>query len=479
MRQVKPKNLTGRRVIRRNWAYNFVSELIESNATCDSVALAEVFVRKSPLNPWGWIALGKALRAKGNSEAAIAALNYAMTLAPDQGLVYLYIGHAYRDCLRFRDALLSYRSAALLLSDDARPLIALASTLSIMGDKKRALKEYTRAIKIDPENVQAKYFRAHIHLVKKRYAQGWRDQRPFTDSAGRPPLHLRRWEGEALPGGDLVLWNDQGFGDAILAARFIPHVSSRVKRVLLYCQEELRTLFQGIRGVTKVCANEAQLPPAAVQCPLMGLPQMFVGKEKDIPPPARFTIPVEKIEKYHALSKMDVFKVGIVWSGRTSFGGNPLRASALKNFLALLELPDVRLFSLQMGPPAGEIELNNVSCMIHDLAPTIKDFTDTAAILMNLDLVIMTDSSVAHLAASLGKPVWNILGQSPYWIYGESGARTSWYPSMRLFRQSSPGDWRPVFCAVKRALKLLIRRKRSKENAKFAVDVRRNNYLVI
>ena len=145
-------------------------------------------------------------------------------------------------------------------------------------------------------------------------------------------------------------------------------------------------------------------------------------------------------------------KVGIVWSGSVTFKANAQRATGLDRFLSFAEVPGVQLFSLQKGPRASELAASGARNFIVDLGSQCEDFADTAAAVEALDLVIMTDSSVAHLAGSLGKPVWNLLPFAAYWLYGQDPERTAWYPTMRLFRQGAPGDWDPVFAAARSAL---------------------------
>jgi hypothetical protein len=138
-------------------------------------------------------------------------------------------------------------------------------------------------------------------------------------------------------------------------------------------------------------------------------------------------------------------KVGIIWSGNPEFPVNFKRAVPFSRMLPLAEVPGVQLYSLQMGVPEKELIDAGAKGLVLDLAPHLKDFADTAAVLQELDLVIMTDSSVAHLAGSLGRPVWNLLDFSPYWLYLHKREDSPWYPSMRLFRQPTPGDWESVF----------------------------------
>ena len=142
------------------------------------------------------------------------------------------------------------------------------------------------------------------------------------------------------------------------------------------------------------------------------------------------------------------FKVGVVWSGSVTFKGNKKRAVGVERFIPLASVPGVQLFSLQKGPCEKELYEAGADALIWDLSADLNDFTDTAAILNALDLVVMTDSSVAHVAGSIGCPVWNLLNYKPYWLYLSYREDCPWYPSMRLIRQTEPGNWDKVFDRV-------------------------------
>jgi ADP-heptose:LPS heptosyltransferase len=253
----------------------------------------------------------------------------------------------------------------------------------------------------------------------------------------------------------LLLWPEQGFGDTILCTRFVAQARQRVGRIVLVCQPELVRLFSGIPGADLVIPY-GQIPAYDLHAPLMSLPRLFAPDLGRIPPPAQLAVPEPSLKKFASLASGTHLKVGIVWSGSVTFKGNRLRATTLERFLRLASIPNVRLFSLQKGPRSAEIGSSGASALITDLAPHLEDFADTAAAIANLDLIVMTDSSVAHLAGSLGKPIWNLLPRMPYWLYGPEAGSTPWYPSMRLFRQKADGDWEAVFAEVEAALAELL-----------------------
>ena len=158
----------------------------------------------------------------------------------------------------------------------------------------------------------------------------------------------------------------------------------------------------------------------------------------------------------------DDFKVGIVWSGSPTYASNYKRATSFARFLPLASIPGVQLYSLQKGPAEQELVDAGAQGIVLELGPHMRDFADTAAALKQLDLVIMTDSSVAHLAGAITCPVWNLLCNGSYWVYFTEREDCPWYPSMRLFRQQQPGDWDSVFKKVTAELQKAIALKRAR-----------------
>jgi hypothetical protein len=190
----------------------------------------------------------------------------------------------------------------------------------------------------------------------------------------------------------------------------------------------------------------AALPEADLHCYICSLPGLFVADLASLPRPPYLAPPRDRLGKFAALfaRARGLRKVGIVWSGSVTFGKNHRRAQRLAQFLQAFRLPGVQLYSLQKGPPAAELA-SAAGAPIVDLAPHLDDFADTAAALAHLDLVIMTDSAVAHLAGAMGRPVWLLLGHNAHWLWLRERADSPWYPSLRLFRPRAEGDWDHVF----------------------------------
>jgi hypothetical protein len=223
-------------------------------------------------------------------------------------------------------------------------------------------------------------------------------------------------------------------------------------------------LFEGVEGIDEVVPIEKRAEtPCDFHASLMDLPRIFNARPDSAPMPPKLNIPEDAHAKAAALLEPagDRFTVGVVWSGSVTFKNNRRRAVDVDRFLGLAEVPGVQLVSLQKGPRENELDGPGIAPLFIDAGRKVQDFAETAAVIEALDLVVMTDSSVAHLCGTLGQPVWNLLNSVPYWLYGDHGERPGWYPSMRLFRQPTVGAWDSVFALVKSELARAVELKKA------------------
>lgn len=443
--------------------YEAILAAIEAKRYPEAVALAEAAIRETPDRSDAWNALGVALRVAGDPRAAMGCHRRALELAPGSAAALVNMGNAALELDRIDEA-----GALLRMVVAQRPTAKyqtdLAHVLNDAGLYRDALAAFDAALALEPDNARARCERGQILLRLGRHAEGWAD---FASRWGLPELgpmpkyRTPLWDGRPVSG-TVILWPEQGFGDAILSVRFLPALRARVGRFVLGAKPELMRLFSGLPGADAVVQLGSQQPKHEAHAPLMNLPGMIMRTPADLPPPARLNVPAEARARMAPLVAQagGRLKVGIVWSGSVTFKANAQRATGLDRFVSFAEVPGVQLFSLQKGPRAAELAASGARNFIIDLGSHCADFADTAAAVEALDLVIMTDSSVAHLAGSLGKPIWNLLPFAAYWLYGQDETTTHWYPSMRLFRQASPGAWDPVFAAARRALEELARTRR-------------------
>jgi len=268
-----------------------------------------------------------------------------------------------------------------------------------------------------------------------------------------PPLSRfsqPEWEGEPFVGRTLLVFSDYGIGDAMQLVRYLPMAVARGGKVVLQVQPSLVSLFRDLPGVTVLARGEA-LPPFDLQLPMMSLPRVL-GTTLDTIPAAIPYLQAEpaKLSRWQrALRHAKGLKVGVVWAGNPQHKGDKFRSLAAEAVLPRLVMPGVQLYSLQKeARPADGAVLASLKTDIADLAPALGDFSDTAAAVAALDLVISVDTSVAHLAGGLGRPVWVLLPYALDWRWLRDREDTPWYPTMRLFRQPAPGDWTSVLDSV-------------------------------
>lgn len=428
----------------------------------DAIRLAEAAVAATPGSHELWNALGVGLRASGRPAEATGCYRRALDLRPGDIAASSNLANALKDLQRYREAVELHQRIV-----STQPTSAAWTNLGVAlhdgGQLADALAAFTQAVKLDPENASAHFDRAQILLRLARYDEGWKEFEWRWKLPDRPPMPnypTPVWDGRPIPDGTLLVWPEQGFGDSILSMRFLPAVRRRVARIAVGCKPELLRLFQNIAGADELIPVGKAAPPHVAHAPVMGLAGHVMKSIADLPPPPRFHVPPESKARLAPIlgAAGRRLKIGIVWSGSITFKANALRAVPLDRFLAFAEVPNVQLFSLQKGPRAADLAESGARNYIVDLGAHLEDFADTAAALEMLDLVIMTDSSVAHLAGSLGRPVWNLLPFMAYWLYLDGRTDSPWYPSMRIFRQRSPGDWDGVFAEAKAALAELARR---------------------
>jgi hypothetical protein len=421
-----------------------------------ALPLAERYAELCPADPAAWTLLGVALRGSGRPAPAIAAYRRALDLMPDAAGVLSNLGNALKDLQRYDEAVAAHYRAVQFEPKSISTWLNLAVTLRERGDITDSIGALEHVLHIDPEHVVAHSDRAQLHLMLGDYAKGWPEfeWRWKLPELKPPPFKQPRWQGEEARDKTILLWPEQGFGDTILGARYVTQVKERAGRIVVGCQPELVRLFRTIQGVDQIVAVGETVPPFDAHCPLMSLPGIFATSTDNVPPPVHFTVPPASHAKLATAigDAGDRLKVGIVWSGNINFRSNPRRAATLERFLSFGEIPGVQLYSLQKGPRAADLDAAGARGIVTDLAPALDDFADTAAAIDHLDLIVMTDSAVAHLAGARSKPVWNLLAFTPYWLYLRDRSDSPWYPSMRLFRQPRPGDWESVFYDVRAAL---------------------------
>ena len=425
----------------------------------DAAAIYRALLKIDANHAPSWINLGTILRQQGKYWAAAGCAARAVALDPDNAGYLTNWGNCLGDLDQMDDALAAHARAATLKPADALIRNNYAIALREFEKYDEALREFDAALAIKPGDTALLWDRAITSLHLGHYADGWDafEVRWQQKNMRLRPQVAPEWRGEDLRGKTILVYEEQGFGDSILCSRYLPMVKARGGRVVVECKTALHRLLGGVAGIDQMVDQTPAAGTYDYQVPMMSLPRIFGTTLETIPAPATVASAPEMPAAAAALLALGrgKLRVGIVWSGSTTFGRNRKRAVSLDRFLPLASIPGVQLYSLQKGPCEQELTDSGADGLILPLGPHVGDFADTSAVLQELDLVIMTDSSVAHLAASVGRPVWNLLCFFPYWLYLHGREDSPWYPSMRLMRQETAGGWDALFARVTRELTAL------------------------
>ncbi|OAF19497.1 hypothetical protein AXW67_01590 [Bradyrhizobium neotropicale] len=411
--------------------------------------------------------LGACLCELGALDDAIAACERALALKPDHASAWTNLGIIFEKQDRVEDAVAVHRSAVAADPSHAKGHANLAVALRNAGEIDEALAVSHRAIALDPGQPLGQYNHAHFLLMNGKFADGfeayqWR-RKCKTLSDGDPTFSEPEWRGDPLHGRTLLLFAEYGLGDALHFVRYLPMVAAKGGSIILQVQPALASLLRTLPGVTVIPRGEP-LPLFDVQLPLMSLPRVFGTTLDTIPADVPYLHPdPAKLARWQAaLGDAAALKVGVVWAGNARHKGDRQRSLSAEAVLPRLIMPGVQLYSLQKEPrPEDGPVLTALGSEVIDLAPALGDFSDTAAAVAALDLVIAVDTSVAHLAGALGRPVWVLLPYALDWRWLRDREDSPWYPTMRLFRQRRPREWDDPLMRMAAALAVLAAKRAS------------------
>jgi tetratricopeptide (TPR) repeat protein len=388
---------------------------------------------------------GTALNALRKPELAIAALSECLAQQPDHAAAHLNLGNAYVDMDRLAEAEDFCRRAVSLDPALAEAHASLGFVLTSLGRLDEAVAACRTAIRLRPEFAQAHWNLAVAALLAGDFAAGFREyewrkrhDRFRSDFVNLPgPV----WDGSALGSRTLLVHAEQGFGDTIQFARYLPMLAARGARLVLACDRVLTALLSTLPGVVAV-AKDQPLPAYDYWVDQMSLPLIFGTQPDAVPGAEGYLRPCTARQAAWRSVLPDGRKVGIAWAGNPFHTNDRHRSLSVAALQALLANGGTTFISLQLGPRASEGGLS-------PLPLPLTDYADTAALLANLDLVVTVDTSVAHLAGALGIPCWVMLPFAPDWRWQLGREDSPWYNSVRLFRQPAPGDWHSVVREVR------------------------------
>jgi tetratricopeptide (TPR) repeat protein len=400
--------------------------------------------------------LGNVLRERGQPDQAVICYRRALALNPDNPAAYYNFGTALSDQGLLTDAVACYRRALAMKPDYPDALNNLGFALKRQGKLDEAATCYRRALELRPDFAACRLNQAVLWLLRGDFAHGWPEYESRWPAGKVAARDFRQplWDGRPLEGRTILLHAEQGFGDTIQFIRYAPLVEQRGARVIVECPKPLVRLLAAWPRLKQVVLQGEPLPPFDVHSPLLSLPGIFHTSLENIPGHTPYLFAAsDLIEHWRGkLSASRGFKIGIVWHGDPRQENNRARSIPLSCFESLAGLPGVQLVSLQKGSGVEQLQDAAARFGVREAGSRLDDFMDTAAVIMNLDLVIACDTAVAHLAGALGVSVWVALCCIPDWRWLLDRDDCPWYPTMRLFRQEKPGNWADVFAEIKTAL---------------------------
>lgn len=443
--------------------YNLANAQAEVGLLEEAKTGCERAIQLKPDYAQAYNQLGLVLRRLDQGRQAIDALQRAISLAPQLAESYNNLGIVLReqgDLIRARQF---YEQALALEPDAPETLCNLANTLKEQGHCQEAIECYTRAIELKPDYADAHWNLSIAYLLKGELTLGWTQYPWRTQAKLSSVLCPHDYDGPAWTGAPfrdkrLLVYSEQGLGDTIQFSRYLPLVKALGGKILLETWAPLKRLLLSIPEVDSVRETcSARIPETEFDlcASIMDLPRLFRTTLDSIPNrvPYLETGQPGAHPEIEALSQ-DEYNIGIAWAGAPTHGNDKNRSCALHDFRALVNLPGIRLFSLQKGPACEQLN-EHPDLNLQDLVTSCQDLMDTACVMRDLDLIITVDTALAHLAGALGKATWTLLPFAPDWRWLLRREDTPWYPTMRLFRQDVPGDWNSVFERVRQALATL------------------------
>lgn len=398
--------------------------------------------------------LGRVLHVAQRWDEAVACFERAARLAPTSAAISNNLGSALMQLGRPGEALAAFERAAALAPGDAGVAANLALACTELMDIPAALAHSRRALELDPERPETHWSYSLQLLQAGHWRDGWREYEWRWRLPEHPPFAgLPLWQGEPVEHATIVVAAEQGHGDSLQFLRYVPALARRCRHVILRLQPALVPLAAASFPDCTVIGNPDPVPPADLLVPLMSLPRLLDrGAEAEafpylVPPAGRAAAWRDRVAALGGGTT-----IGLAWRGSPTHKRDAQRSLPPQALLPLLERTEARFVCLHPDPRPEETALLPPHRVDTSLCAGLTDFGETAALMASLDLVISVDSSPAHLAGALGRPCWVALPFCCDWRWGTGGDTTPWYPGLRLFRQPTAGDWRPLLDALAAAL---------------------------
>jgi tetratricopeptide (TPR) repeat protein len=422
-----------------------------------------------------WCNRAKALSDLGRMDEALASLDRASELMPDLAAAVSGRATPLRLLGRLEEALAACDRALAMEADAAHCWAQRAATLAELGRFDAADASYGRALELEPGDSLVAFNRGLLYLGLGRYAQGWEgyEKRPGIHRVVER-LGVPVWDGaSSLQGKVLLIQCEQGLGDTLQFCRYVPLLVERGARVILRVPSTLQRLASSVREGVRVLTDGDVLPSFDLQCPLVSLPHRFGTTLETIPAEVPYLAPpAQALARWRAMLGIDAtgatasrpggvrLRIGLVCSG--SIAGGPLRFRALPLALFLPVMLSLKGWDIEWHLLQTELRDDDVPALaqsgLRDHRAELHDFSETAALAACMDLIVSVDTAVAHLAGALALPVFILLRSSPDWRWLVDRSDSPWYPTARLFRQQTLGDWSGVLDQLRQALEAFVSR---------------------
>ncbi|MBC7908313.1 MAG: tetratricopeptide repeat protein [Rhodospirillaceae bacterium] len=398
--------------------------------------------------------LGVVLRRLGRLDAAIASYARALTLTPDDPALHSNLGNALREIGRLEQAETHLARAHAARPDEVSFTYNLALLIRDRRRHVEARQMFEALSQAHPDNADYAWDLALTDLYLTDYERGFAGYEARWGLARTPPRDLpgERWRlGAAISGKTVLIAAEQGFGDALQFARFLPVLAQQGATVIVECQPELVDLFGTIPGVVQAVEKHGALPAYDLWAPMMSLAWLLGVTWKTLPAPPAYLKPPQRVPLGRPPGT--TLNVGLIWAGKTTPRD---RSWPLEKLLPLMQDPRAAFWSLQMGDRSADLARLGMNTMVRALSPRLKSFADTASAMAELDLIITIDTSAAHLAGALGRPTWILLRTVSDWRWLDEPETCAWYPTATLFRQPDPTDFTTPVEQVRQALAAML-----------------------
>ena len=437
--------------------------LEQMGRTTDAIDAYEKSVKLRPDYIAALSNLGRLLELQGKTVEAINVLERALAIAPSSTEAIVNLSNTYLSAGKPQKTIDLLQS--LITGDTEKSDASLALAFNSLGvanhildNKNHAIRYFRKAIEKNPHFAEAHENLAQTLLFQGEYKKAWVEYewrwQNQSNAQSKRRFNGVSWNGEKLLNKTLLVHAEQGSGDVIQFARFLSMIDIQDGKLILACDTPLIDLLSTLSSVDKVININEKLPAYDRHVPLLSLPRILGISETNIP-----SSPYLSAKPSHVIDDTDKIKIGITWAGKPRHQSDPYRnrSCSIDAFKPLLSISGIELYSLQTGPNKTELKKINEANSIKDLSNNIQSFEDTAALIYNLDLVITIDTAMAHLAGSLGKTVWILLAKSSDWRWNVKHEKKNiWYPTARIFKQKSEGNWFEPLDDLTRELKKLI-----------------------